>query len=113
MKSSSIIKTRSLDLLQGCAVGFLSALLSNARVLGSFSPFGISFAAAIPKEYSLFALAGSACGYVIFGWITDNSSYIAALLLVTFFKFFTPLYRKCCQPDLTESKLPYQNGLSQ
>ena len=72
MKSSSIIKTRSLDLLQGCAVGFLSALLSNARVLGSFSPFGISFAAATPKEYSLFALAGSACGYVIFGGITDK-----------------------------------------
>lgn len=99
MKSSSIIKTRSLDLLQGCAVGFLSALLSNARVLGSFSPFGISFAAAIPKEYSLFALAGSACGYVIFGGITDNSSYIAALLLVTIFKFFIHLKGHTAETD--------------
>ncbi len=59
----------------------LGAVISRGAVLGNLSPFGISFAAAVPGKYVLPSILGSAFGYVLM-IPTDSFRYIAAVAAV-------------------------------
>lgn len=85
MRSSSIRipEVEKLNVLQAIPYFLLSFLTSNATVLGSFSPFGISLCMAAPRSYAVFAAAGSALGYLVFGGVSQNASYLGAILLAT------------------------------
>ena len=47
-------------------IGFLGMLLANAALPGGTAPFGIAFAAAAPKEWTVPAAVGAALGYLLY-----------------------------------------------
>ncbi|HCA05247.1 MAG TPA: hypothetical protein DEO32_05055 [Ruminococcaceae bacterium] len=59
----------------------LGAVISRGAVLGNLAPFGVSFAAAVPKKYLLPSVLGAAFGYVLM-IPTDSFRYIAAVAAV-------------------------------
>lgn len=77
--------------LSAIAVAVFSFLVSNAKVLGSFSPFGLSFCMAVPGPLTIFSFLGSILGYIVFGGVQQNAVYIAGLVLCAAVKLaFTP-----------------------
>lgn len=59
----------------------LGLLTSRGAVLGNLAPFGVSFAAAVPRRYVIPSLLGAAFGYVLL-LPTDSFRYIAAVAAV-------------------------------
>ena len=87
--SADPIKSDHLTVAVRCAIIFLaSVLLSNARILNSISGFGVSFAAALSPTYAIASTLGSLAGYLLFGTISENLVYIAALFFVFVVKLF-------------------------
>lgn len=65
----------------GCAV--LGALFSIAGFNKDFSPFGVAFAASVPKNYMLTAAVGSVLGYFVTLDSVTALRYTAAVLALT------------------------------
>ena len=59
----------------------LGLLTSRGAVLGNLAPFGVSFAAAVPRRYVIPSLLGAALGYVLL-LPTDSFRYLAAVAAV-------------------------------
>ena len=76
-----------LPALRGLLVTALGFLVSNATVLGSFSPFGISLAIAVPLPGLPFAMVGSLAGYLVFGGVVRNGAYLGCLLVASAARF--------------------------
>lgn len=73
------------------AVAVFSFVVSNAKVLGSFSPFGLSVCMAVPAPLTIFSFLGSTLGYIVFGGVQENAVYIAGLVLAAAVKLaFSP-----------------------
>ncbi len=70
---------RILSALLCLAAGFL---FSNAKIYGSYAPFGISLCAALPFFGVLPSFFGSAVGYVIFSGSSGGFRYIASMAAV-------------------------------
>ena len=72
------------------AMGFLiiSFLLSNARILGTLSPFSIALTSALPTGFSYFSFLGGIAGYMAFGGMIDNVVYISAMITIVAVKFW-------------------------
>lgn len=87
--SADPLKTDRLAIAVRCAIVFLaSVLLANARILNSISGFGVSFAAALSPVYAVASILGSLAGYLLFGTMSENLVYIAALFFVFAVKLF-------------------------
>ena len=84
MKSTPRALTKNLRYLLTFGLAFL---VSNANMMGALSPFGVAVTAAVPGGAGFAAFLGSLLGYIVFGGVTGNLSYIAALLLVAAAKF--------------------------
>ena len=59
----------------------LGVAVSRGAIMGNLAPFGVSYAAAVPKNYLLSALTGTAFGYVLLS-PTDSFRYIVAVITV-------------------------------
>ena len=57
-------------------------LMANGTVFGSYSPFGISMAAAVPFPGVIFSFFGSIAGYIFFPKSGSSFRYIAAMIAV-------------------------------
>ena len=57
-------------------------------MLGNLSPFGASFAAAVPKKYLLSALAGTGLGYILLT-PSDSFRYIAVVVAIGGIRWLT------------------------
>ena len=70
-------------------VYFVSGVLvSKGAMLGNLSPFGASFAAAVPKKYLLSALAGRGLGYILLT-PSDSFRYIAVVVAIGGIRWLT------------------------
>lgn len=70
-------------------VYFVSGVLvSKGAMLGNLSPFGASFAAAVPKKYLLSALAGTGLGYILLT-PSDSFRYIAVVVAIGGIRWLT------------------------
>ena len=70
-------------------VYFVSGVLvSKGAMLGNLSPFGASFAAAVPKKYLLSALAGTGLGYILLT-PADSFRYIAVVVAIGGIRWLT------------------------
>ena len=76
-KTGSVQKTAVIRAL----IFAISLVSSNARLLGSFSPFGLALAVALPWEYCYISFAASILGYFMFGSLSENYVYIVALVI--------------------------------
>lgn len=56
-------------------------MVSKGAVLGNLSPFGASYAAAVPKKFLLSSLFGTALGYILLS-PNDSFRYIAVVLAI-------------------------------
>lgn len=68
-------------------ISFFSFLVCRAKVLGIISPFGVSFTACLPLEYSWITFLGSILGYSVLGFNEQNIVYLLSLILVMIIKF--------------------------
>ena len=66
----------------------LAALASNARLIGGLVGMGVALSAALPRNYSYAAIAGSLLGYYLFGNSADQMVLLPALLLLLAVKLF-------------------------
>lgn len=71
----------------------LGAIISRGAALGNLAPFGVSFAAAVPKKYILPSILGAAFGYVLM-IPTDSFRYIAAVLAVGAARWLTAEFER-------------------
>ena len=75
-------------------LSLISFFVSNAKVMGSLSPFGIALTAAVPMKMSYVSFIGCFLGYIVFGKLSESLSYLAALVLVLAVKQLIRPYRK-------------------
>lgn len=82
-KPTTAGKTLTTKLMVVAAYSFL---ICRCTLLSSISPFGISFAAALPLQYGWVAFLGGALGYSVLGFTADNLVYLTTLLLMLLWK---------------------------
>ena len=75
-------------------LSLISFFVSNAKVMGSLSPFGIALTAAVPLRMSYVSFIGCFLGYIVFGRLSESLSYLAALTFVLAVKQLIRPYRK-------------------
>lgn len=75
-------------------VGLLSFIGANASVLGSLTPFGLSFVAGCPSVFTAASAAGAFLGYFFSAIKGGAFKYIAALFLVLSVKLLLSSYKK-------------------
>lgn len=88
MEARSIAAVRKTDGGEFIKSGVINAvyllcgmLVSRGAVLGNLSPFGASFAAAVPKKYLISSMIGTALGYVLLN-SSDSFRYIAVIVAI-------------------------------
>lgn len=82
-KTTTVGKVLTTKLMVVAAFSFL---ICRCTLLSSISPFGISFAAALPLQYGWIAFLGGAMGYSVQGFTADNLVYLTTLLLMLLWK---------------------------
>lgn len=80
--------------IKSVLLSLLSFFVSNAKVMGSLSPFGIALTAAVPLRMSYVSFIGCCLGYAVFGKLSESLSYLAALVFVLGVKQLIKPYRK-------------------
>lgn len=65
--------------LSAAVVGFMTA---QTGIFGNYSPFGIAFAGALPKEYILSGALGAGAGYIVSKELNMPLRYMAALTVL-------------------------------
>ncbi len=58
--------------------GVVGLVLSQARIIGSVSPFGVALMSAVPLKFTLPSALGMALGYLLSMGVTETYRYIAA-----------------------------------
>lgn len=76
------------------AVFLMSMLFANAQILGSIAPFSLALIAGLPQGLCLTAFLGSVIGYVCFGGMVHNLSYMIALIAVLTIKIFSSAFKR-------------------
>jgi len=72
----------------------IAFLVSNAKVMGGLSPFGVALTAAVPLRLSYVSFVGGFIGYIVFGRLSESLAYLAAMTFVLAIKQLLQPYKK-------------------
>lgn len=82
------------DVLKYVIFALVAFLVSNAKVMGGLSPFGVALTAAVPLRLSYVSFVSGVLGYIVFGSLSDSLTYLAAMVFVLAIKLLLRPYKK-------------------
>lgn len=83
-----------LDVLKYVIFALIAFLVSNAKVMGGLSPFGVALTAAVPLRLSYVSFISGVLGYIVFGSLSESLTYLAAMVFVLAVKLLLRPYKK-------------------
>lgn len=105
IRNQSSTNEQLLAIICHISVAIISFIASNARVMGSLTPFGLSFVAGCPSVFTAASATGAFLGYFFVALKGGAFKYVAALFLVLSVKLLLSSYKKIINNPLVLSAL--------